>query len=553
MTDIISTHTAGMLRPRLIAFEGVDGAGKTTALALVAARLRERGIRVYLPRCGKDHASRPVRAIRDLTRNRSHVDLDARAELLLYCAREAQVLTELVAPALARGDTVLIDRSLLTPIVLGCARGLPRDVCERAADVAAAGVHPDLTLVFDVDTRTSRIRKRLERTRSHGNDEGGRKGLAGSAFKERVRDLYAAIATRPGHALLRAERATPAQLAERAMLIIEHGEKADTREDQLDGMPLWMIPGTSAFSRALETLPVPLQLYFGDGLLCGRETRWRTHGDEPALCAFALDPEDPLREQMAAIEPEYVLRGYARRTLSGPDDLRLRLFAVAPAACIVALKSVDDPWADDIREQNADRYPDAVLISLQGREDVRAQQLRQRCWREAGDNARATSLTACSGAMAWNEREALYERDPVLGLKSVRGLPDARAQTWLDRYAESAPKIVLEALAGRADAKAYELREQLFATGREVIDSLRGLDDEAAWALRERAIDCWPSTVVHSLLGLETQPRAQAMVARCNTLNLGDIHLLKRIQQFEERPLWPAWARERRSVLEQDT
>ena len=99
-----------MSSARLIAFEGVDGAGKSTALARVAENLRAQGVRVYLPREGKEHVSRPTRMIRQLTRDPRNYMLSPQAELLLYCAREAQVMNELVRPALARGETVLVDR-----------------------------------------------------------------------------------------------------------------------------------------------------------------------------------------------------------------------------------------------------------------------------------------------------------------------------------------------------------------------------------------------------------------------------------------------------------
>ena len=188
-----------MSSARLIAFEGVDGAGKSTALLRVAERLRAQGVRVYLPREGKEHVSRPTRMIRQLTRDPRNYMLSPQAELLLYCAREAQVMNELVRPALARGDTVLVDRSFLTPIVLGMARGLKREECEAAARLASSNLEPDLTLVFDVHPRTSRLRKRIERIRTHALGEGGRKGLAGSAFKERVRDSYARIAHEHGY------------------------------------------------------------------------------------------------------------------------------------------------------------------------------------------------------------------------------------------------------------------------------------------------------------------------------------------------------------------
>jgi len=172
---------------RIVAFEGVDGAGKSTAIELVAQALRERGHKVFMPRNGKDHASRSVRAIREITRDRRNLALDAQTELLLYCAREAQVLAELVRPAVQRGELVLVDRSLLTAEVLGRARGLGNDSCAQVAACAAGGLGPDLTIVFDVHPRTSRLRKRLAKIRMHSDERGGRKGLAGSAFKYRVR------------------------------------------------------------------------------------------------------------------------------------------------------------------------------------------------------------------------------------------------------------------------------------------------------------------------------------------------------------------------------
>ena len=80
--------------------------------------MRSQGQTVFLPRIGKEHASRPTRMIRALTRDPHNLHLRPRAELALFCAREAQVLGELVTPALDRGETVILDRSLLTALVL---------------------------------------------------------------------------------------------------------------------------------------------------------------------------------------------------------------------------------------------------------------------------------------------------------------------------------------------------------------------------------------------------------------------------------------------------
>lgn len=239
-----------MSRPRLIAFEGVDGAGKSTALKNAAEALRAAGVRVYLPREGKEHVSRPTRMIRQLTRDPRNYILSAQAELLLYCAREAQVMNELVKPALLRGETVLTDCSFLTPVVLGMARGLKQEECEAAARLASSGIEPDLTLVFDVHPRTSRLRKRLERVRTHTLGEGGRKGLAGSAFKERVRDGYAVIAETRRYPMFHVERATPKQMAERVVRVVMEGPNTSTDEGPLDAEPRWLSPPGVSFLEA---------------------------------------------------------------------------------------------------------------------------------------------------------------------------------------------------------------------------------------------------------------------------------------------------------------
>jgi dTMP kinase len=536
-----------MTNGRVIAFEGVDGAGKSTALALVADRLRQRGVRVFLPRFGKDHASPIVRSIRDITRDRGHMQLDARAELLLYCAREAQVLAELVRPALQSGQTVLVDRSLLTAEVLGRARGLsPRD-CESAVAAAAAGTAADLTLVFDVHPRTSKLRKRLERIRTHSEQRGGRKGLAGTAFKEGVRDLYLQLAAQRGYPVLHAERATPEVLALRALALIDHGPLAATGESELDRTPHWLVAPELDFPQALQSLPLTTALLMSSGLICGRDLRRSASDQEPALCAYTMDFEDPLRAAIAPRQPEYSLRGRGGQPLSGPEDLRVGLLDRAPAACIAALKHLSDAESDRIRERYAEELPDAVLSSLAFREDERAQELRERCFRKAGDRARAATLQGCTGEIAWSLRERLFERDVVYGLQSLRGVAGPRAQELLERHAAAAPATVIGALTGRSDEPAYRLRDDLFATGREVIDSVRGLDDEDAWRLRERGLERWPATVAHSLLHLSPTPRVRALAKRCAALGAGEVQVLRRLQGLAEQPNWPAWVKARRT------
>ena len=526
----------------------MDGAGKTTALARVAELLRSQGVTVFMPRAGKEHSSRPTRMIRQLTRDQRNYELSARAELLLYCAREAQVMNELVQPALDRGDTVLVDRSFLTPIVLGMARGLSRAECEGAAQLASAGVEPDLTLVFDVHPRTSRLRKRLERVRGHALGDSGRKGLAGSAFKERVRGLYTDLAERRGYPLFHVERATREELADRVCKVVLHGPAAGNGETPLDATPRWLVPADWDLQRALRSLPLGEALYFGEGLIATRALRASALDSEPALTAYCLDSTDPLLDAAALVEPEYALSHLYGKPLTGPDDVRLRVLAKAPRAALLALRQLRDAESDRLREQYAASEPDAVLESLAMRDDEGSWKLRERAWSESNDEARAISLQGCVSDAAQRRRERLFEKNPVLGLASLRSTRTAFGDDQLVRNAAHAPKLVLAALHGRSDDLAHELREQLFETGREVVDTVRRLSDPRSFALRERALPRWPSTVMHSLLGLPRTPQVTALYARCRELGAGDIHMLRREQLLEEHQAQPDWAVRAREI-----
>ena len=530
--------------PRIIAFEGMDGAGKSTVIAKVAEALRARGVSVLLPRSGKEHDSRPTRHIRRLTRDPRNVDLSPRAELSLYCAREAQVLDEVVRPAVARGETVLLDRSLLTPVVLGAwGRGLPRQQCEQVAAVASDGLEPDVTLIFDVHPRTSRLRKRVEKVRDHNFEPGGRKGLSGSGLKERVRRGYLELAAERGWPVFHVERITPDQLAARVCAVLFEGARPEALEDPLDAVPAWQLAREVTLGEAIDALPLPVALYLTNGLQAARELRRRSLELEPQLCAWGMDATDPLLERAAEVEPIYALRSLTRRPLEDGDQ-RLELLESHPAEALAALRYLVGGHADALREQWAEREPGATTLSLMGREDALAWALRDRCWKRSGPIERAQSLTGCQSDRAWKLRDALVSKDPVLALSSLRGVPGARADALLSRYAAHAPKPALRALGGRSDAFAHELREALWETGREVIDSVRGLDDEASWEIRQRGAEHWPSTVIDSLRGLGPGARRDAMVAECQRLGAGDAHVLRRVAALDEEPLQPTWLRQ---------
>jgi hypothetical protein len=272
------------------------------------------------------------------------------------------------------------------------------------------------------------------------------------------------------------------------------------------------------------------------------------------LCADALDAADPLREALTELQPALALRGLVGMPLQGDGDLRVRWMQRAGAACVSALKHVASPQADMLRRRVADEHPREVLASLAGRDDARALELRKRCAPIADDRALATALQGCADPDAVARREELFERDPAYGVRSLRGVRSERADALLWRYAQSAPAPVLEALTGRADDEAYRLREALAPTGHELVESVRGLDDERAWAIRERAIESAPATVLHSLTALAPSARVAAVVERCLQRGAADVHVLRRAQGLLEQVEAPDWvkARRQRAGMEMD-
>ncbi|RYG24517.1 dTMP kinase [bacterium] len=138
-----------------VTFEGPEGAGKSTALRAVAEKLREAGHRVLETRePGSGDVGKAVRAL--LLHGG---DLEPRAELLLFLADRAQHVSEVVRPALERGEIVLCDRHADSTLVYqGVARGLDVDFVRAGNAFATGGLVPDLTLLLDVPAETGLAR-----------------------------------------------------------------------------------------------------------------------------------------------------------------------------------------------------------------------------------------------------------------------------------------------------------------------------------------------------------------------------------------------------------
>jgi dTMP kinase len=149
-------------------FDGLDGVGKTTQMDLFLAWLRDEGH--DLVSC-HDPGSTPLgEAIRDILLGH-RVPISRPSEMLLFMAARAQLVADVIRPALAAGKTVVSDRYLLANVVYqGHAGGLDVETIWRIGTVATGGLMPELVFVLDMPPRAAaaRIDRELDRMEGHG-------------------------------------------------------------------------------------------------------------------------------------------------------------------------------------------------------------------------------------------------------------------------------------------------------------------------------------------------------------------------------------------------
>ena len=175
-------------RGMLISFEGTEGCGKSTQLALLLARLEASGRPVELLR--EPGGTRLGEKIRHLLQHDDELEnLNPEAELLLFAASRAQLVRERILPLLRAGTTVLLDRFLdSTTVYQGHARGLPLDAVAAINAFAVGGTLPDLTFLLDMDATAAHQRI------SASGRELDRIERQPTAFFDQVRAGYLALA-----------------------------------------------------------------------------------------------------------------------------------------------------------------------------------------------------------------------------------------------------------------------------------------------------------------------------------------------------------------------
>jgi len=171
-----------IVRGAFIVFEGGDGSGKSTQIALLRAALEARGHRVLVTR--EPGGTAIGEEVREVLLRPESVAMTARTEALLYAAARAQHVEEVIGPALAAGTVVLCDRFIDSSIVYqGAGRGLGESAVESINRWATAGLRPDLTVLLDVD-----VDEGLSRAASDSAHD--RLEAAGPEFHRTVRDAY---------------------------------------------------------------------------------------------------------------------------------------------------------------------------------------------------------------------------------------------------------------------------------------------------------------------------------------------------------------------------
>jgi dTMP kinase len=172
------------LRGKFIVFDGPEGSGKSTQTQLLKAALESEALQVLTVR--DPGGTRIGEQIRTILLNPLHREMAMRCEMLLYMASRAQMIVEMIQPALDAGQVVLCDRFVSSTLAyqLG-GDGLTTEEIRAVAQIAIRGRWPDLTLVLDMPTEKSmsRVKRPLDRIEQRPIE-----------YHQRVRANYLALA-----------------------------------------------------------------------------------------------------------------------------------------------------------------------------------------------------------------------------------------------------------------------------------------------------------------------------------------------------------------------
>ena len=182
-----------MEKGRLISFEGLDGAGKSTQMSMLTRWLEAQNVRFLQTR---EPGGTPLgNEIRQLLFNRPELTIVPLAEAFLFQADRAQHFATLVIPALQEGKLVLTDRCFDASIAYqGFARGLDIALIENLSLLATQGYIPDLTILLDLDPSQVHNRTDTAQDPTGMREEPTRFDAEVETFHQRVREGFLALA-----------------------------------------------------------------------------------------------------------------------------------------------------------------------------------------------------------------------------------------------------------------------------------------------------------------------------------------------------------------------
>ena len=171
----------------LITFEGPDGSGKTTQISLLREYLKYKGFEVIYTR--EPGGTEISEKIRDIILDNKNTKMSDMCEALLYASSRAQLVHEIIKPAIAQGKIVICDRFVESSIVYqGIGRNLGIDRIRMINEAATDGLKPDitfmLTIPFEEGLRRKAKQRSFDRLENSGDD-----------FHKRVYDGYMNLAS----------------------------------------------------------------------------------------------------------------------------------------------------------------------------------------------------------------------------------------------------------------------------------------------------------------------------------------------------------------------
>jgi len=182
-----------MKHGRFVSFEGIEGCGKTTQIALLSSVLNSRSIPHSVTR--EPGGTAVGEGIRKILLHSETIHLTAAAELLLFYASRSQNILEKIEPALARGEVVICDRFYHASMAYqGYGRGIPIDFIEKLTDLVCGDRRPEITVLLDIEPEIGLTRARARNSKHHEDE--GRFEMEDVAFYSRIRKGYLELASR---------------------------------------------------------------------------------------------------------------------------------------------------------------------------------------------------------------------------------------------------------------------------------------------------------------------------------------------------------------------